>query len=191
MIDKDINTQIKDLLIKLESEDNQLKFDFGDNMMTTGYGAQPALTISAASVDTISLGSSTLTGAAGSPYNFQYDYTTNLSNSINGGYTITTGGTGGYNQVLTTGTNGLTWSDWGTENTGLKVNGDADFQGDVKIKGKSIAETLEKLEQRLAILHPNEQLEDKWEELKALGDAYRKLEADIIEKQKMWDILKK
>jgi hypothetical protein len=43
----------------------------------------------------------------------------------------------------------------------------------------------------LGILHPNDKLEKKWEELKKLGDAYRALEKDIIEKEKIWDTLKK
>lgn len=43
----------------------------------------------------------------------------------------------------------------------------------------------------MAILHPNEKLEEKWEELKKLGDMYRALEKDIIEKEKIWETLKK
>jgi hypothetical protein len=46
-------------------------------------------------------------------------------------------------------------------------------------------------EKRLAILHPNEKLEEKWEELKALGERYRELEKDILEKEKIWEIIKK
>ncbi len=46
-------------------------------------------------------------------------------------------------------------------------------------------------EARLAILHPNEKLEEKWEELKKLGDAYRALEKDILEKEQIWNTLKK
>lgn len=202
MNDKDLDQQIKDLFKSLRNDDEQLTFDFDDNM--NGYQAQPALTISSGSVDTISL------GAVGSGYNFQYDY----NNSINGGYNITTGsggGGGGYTittgtgignlspnitlggagQVLTTGTNGLTWSDWGTPNSGLKVNGDAEFDGDLKIKGKSLNETLEKIEEKLAILHPNEELESKWDELRELRNRYIELEKEIKEKEKMWEILKK
>ena len=73
----------------------------------------------------------------------------------------------------------------------LKVNGNADFEGEVTIKGKSLSEMLEKIEERLAILHPNEKLEDKWDELKELGKRYKELEAEIIEKEKVWAILKK
>ena len=73
----------------------------------------------------------------------------------------------------------------------LQVKGDAEFEGDLKIQGVSIKESLENIEKRLAILHPNKKLEEKWERLKALGDMYRELEAEIIEKEAMWKILKK
>ena len=198
MNDKDLDQQIKDLFKSLRNdEEQQLTFDFDDNM--NGYQAQPALTISSGSVDTISLGNA-ITGAVGSGYNFQYDY----NNTTNGGYTITTGtGIGnlspsinlgsGIGTILTTGTNGLTFSDWGNaypSNT-LQVKGDAEFEGDVKIKGKSLADTLEKIEEKLAIFKPNEKLEEKWEELRELRNRYIELEKEIIEKEKMWDILKK
>lgn len=206
-IDKEKDS-LQELFDKISINTNQLAFDFND--MNSGAG-QPALTISAASADTISLGD-TFTGAAGSDYNFQYDYT----NSINGGYTITTGsgGTGGgYNittgtgignlspsinlgsgigTILTTGTNGITWADLAQSQKGsLQVKGDAEFDGDVKIKGKSLVDTLEKIEEKLAIFKPNEKLEEKWEELRELRNRYIELEKEIIEKEKMWDILKK
>ena len=206
-IDKEKDS-LQELFDKISINTNQLAFDFND--MNSGAG-QPALTISAASADTISLGD-TFTGAAGSDYNFQYDYT----NSINGGYTITTGsgGTGGgYNittgtgignlspsinlgsgigTILTTGTNGITWADLAQSQKGsLQVKGDAEFDGDVKIKGKSLVDTLEKIEEKLAIFKPNEKLEEKWEELRELRNRYVELEKEIIEKEKMWDILKK
>ena len=73
----------------------------------------------------------------------------------------------------------------------LSVKGDAEFEGDIKLKGKSLSETLDKIEQRLAILHPNERLEAKWEKLKELGDMYRALEKDILEKEQIWDTLKR
>ena len=76
-------------------------------------------------------------------------------------------------------------------NTGLQVHGDANFEGDVKIKGKSIADSLERIEERLAILRPNEELEEKWDKLRGLRQMYMELEAEIKEKEKMWAILKK
>ena len=73
----------------------------------------------------------------------------------------------------------------------LTVTGDATFDGDVKIKGKSIADSLERIEARLAILRPNEELEEKWDNLRALRNAYMELEAEIKEKEAMWAILKR
>jgi hypothetical protein len=110
-------------------------------------------------------------------------------NSSSGSYTWITNGTGGYN--LGNISPSLNLNDTWQHDTKLKVQGDAEFEGDVKIKGKSISETLDKIEARLAILHPNEKLEAKWEELKALGDRYRELEKDILEKEQIWNTLKK
>jgi hypothetical protein len=73
----------------------------------------------------------------------------------------------------------------------LSVKGTADFEGEVTIKGKSLTKMIEKIEERLAILHPNEKLEEKWDNLRELRKQYMELEAEIIEKEKMWDILKK
>jgi hypothetical protein len=174
-----------DIFIKLGNWDDQDDKQL-DLFEINGQAAQPALTISAVS-DTINLS------------DLSYDISSSMASgtSINNGYTITTcPGAGQYTytqpgQILSTGTNGigLNWNDY--PSPGLKVEGDAEFAGDVKIKGKSIAETLNKLEERLAILHPNPELEDRWEELKELGKRYRELEKEIIEKEKMWDILKR
>ena len=83
------------------------------------------------------------------------------------------------------------------EGSSLHVKGDAEFEADVTItgkltiKGKSIVDSLERIEERLAILYPNEELENKWENLRELRKQYMELEAEIIEKEKMWAILKK
>ncbi len=73
----------------------------------------------------------------------------------------------------------------------LKVNGDAEFAGDVRVRGRSIDETLTKIEERLAILVPNEKLEQDWEELHQLRMQYVELERKLLEKQQTFDILKK
>lgn len=73
----------------------------------------------------------------------------------------------------------------------LEVKGDANFEGDIKVKGKSINESLDRIEERLAILRPNEELEEKWEQLRGLRKMYMELEQEIIEKEKIWNILKK
>lgn len=87
-----------------------------------------------------------------------------------------------------------TWSvsntfDWGLPQTSLNVKGDAEFEGDIKIKGKSLVKTLEQIEDRLAIVHRNEELEEKWEELRELARKYKALEQEILEKEKIWKLL--
>jgi hypothetical protein len=62
---------------------------------------------------------------------------------------------------------------------------------DLKLGNISIRTFLERIEQRLEILHINRELESQWDELKELGDRYRQLEKELLEKNKVWDILKK
>lgn len=62
---------------------------------------------------------------------------------------------------------------------------------DIKVGDKSLLESIEKIEERLAILHPNPELEDRWEQLKSLRQQYIDLEKELIKKEKMWEILKK
>jgi hypothetical protein len=88
-----------------------------------------------------------------------------------------------------TGSNGWSTSPLTVANSGaLSLVGDG---ADITINGVSLSDTLKNLEQRLNILRPNPGLETEWDELKQLGDQYRELENKILEKQKMWDILKK
>ena len=97
-------------------------------------------------------------------------------------------------QVLTsngTSTSWITQADPSLKGATLSVKGDADFEGEVTLKGKSLTDMFAKIEERLAILHPNPELEDKWDELKELAKRYKELEAEIIEKEQMWAILKK
>ena len=107
--------------------------------------------------------------------------------------------TGQLGQYLYSNGSNPMWGDINTINTisttntnsTLHVQGDANFEGDVKIQGKSIAKTLDKIEEKLAILHPNEELEKKWEQLRELRNQYIKLEEEIKEKEKIWSILQK
>ena len=153
------------------------------NDMTMMSGA-----MSSDSIDTI-----TLTGTGGSP-----TYTISSPGNVSGGLYWGLNGTsaGSSGQVYTTnGTSGswanITLAEPDIKGATLKVNGNADFDGEVTIKGKNLTDMLEKIEERLAILHPNPELEDKWDELKELGKRYKELEAEIIEKEKIWSILKK
>jgi hypothetical protein len=102
--------------------------------------------------------------------------------------TTTGGGAFSYNYTTTGGYAGTGFSDT-VFATSIKVEGDADFDQDVKIKGVSVSERLDAIEARLAILRPNSELEDKWEKLKVLGAEYRKTEKEIIEGEQVWNIL--
>lgn len=73
----------------------------------------------------------------------------------------------------------------------LRVNGDANFEGDIRVRGRSLEETFARIEERLAILVPNVRLEEDWEELKDLRMQYVELERQLLEKQRTFDILKK
>lgn len=128
-----------------------------------------------------------------------FDDTTIITSNMNAGLGISA--TSGTYSIGTLGTAGqtLTWNGVDTVwtdstyhgHTPLRVNGDAEIEGDLKVKGKSLSEAIENIEKRLAILHPNKELEERWEQLKALGEQYRELERDILEKENIWDILKK
>jgi hypothetical protein len=76
-------------------------------------------------------------------------------------------------------------------NTTLSVTGDADFGGDVRVKGRSLAEFMQQVEQRLNMLQPNPELEAEWDQLRELGEQYRELEQQCKEKSEMWNTLKK
>lgn len=110
----------------------------------------------------------------------------------NGIYTTITNGTGGLNMPwITTGGPTVGNTIWDHAHPGaLRVRGDAEFEGDLKIRGVSLSDRLDAIEQRLNILRPNADLEEKWEKLRGLGKMYRELEAEIIDKQKVWDSLK-
>lgn len=73
----------------------------------------------------------------------------------------------------------------------ISISGDTKITGDLIVNGISVIERIENIEKRLAILQFNTALEDKWSVLKELGDKYRELEKEILEKEEIWSILKK
>lgn len=103
-------------------------------------------------------------------------------------YTIATGGTGTSTIYTTTGTGNTalgygafttsspSWTTSATPAT-IKVQGDAEFDGEVKIKGKNLSEFMETLEKRLAILQPDPKKLEKFESLKKAYNHYKMLEA--------------
>jgi hypothetical protein len=72
----------------------------------------------------------------------------------------------------------------------LQVSGDAEFLGNIKIKGRDLTDWLATVDSRLGILHINSELESEFDELRALGDAYREAERRFIEQKRVYDILK-
>ena len=73
-----------------------------------------------------------------------------------------------------------------TQNSTLALNGD---DADIQINGISLTDVLKNIEQRLNILRPNKELEADWDQLRELGDQYRRLETDLKEKSLMWNKL--
>jgi hypothetical protein len=94
------------------------------------------------------------------------------------------------NTSITTGSIGATWLDSNINSSSgqLSLTGE---NADIVVNGESLMSMIQNIQERLNILRPNEHLEAEWDQLRELGDAYRKLEAELLEKQRMWNALKK
>lgn len=109
---------------------------------------------------------------------FSYTTTPTVTSGSSGSYFYTTAGANGtassYNW-----TNGATGS---MGSSGLHVKSDAEFEGDIKWKGRSLGKLLEKIEDRLAILQePDPAKLEKYAALKKAYDQYKLLEKLIGE----------
>ena len=125
---------------------------------------------------------------------YNVDHTTmaisSMADDTNVDLTLTPRGTGSVNITpsayqyptysigTTSGMNGTStpWSITSSPSS-LKVQGDAEFEGDVKIKGTSIAKSLDDIQKRLAILVPDPAKLAHFEALKKAYDHYKTLEA--------------
>jgi hypothetical protein len=147
------------------------------------YGAIPSLT----TTDLSSLTTSSIT----------------IGNTSGHGYTIGNGGVGlGNSNVVwtTSGTStGINWNQSAVggiyHNPAMEVNqgGKLALKGDnadIDINGKSMVKWMEAMEERMNWMQPNVELEAEWDDLKKLGDRYRKLEQKCKEKAEMWKKLK-
>jgi hypothetical protein len=145
-------------------------------------------------------------GGAGQP-----SYTINTgagvggSNGLTGGYgldtitldpsiystSITSPSTITWNSNYTTATNG-SWSNTAnTANVNIDSNGLTMKAGtDIVIDGRSLSKSIDAIEERLGILNPNPELEERWDQLKVLRKQYIDLEKDLLEKEKLMKILK-
>ena len=110
-------------------------------------------------------------------------------------YTTGTTTTNPWQNLTTTGTSVNSLISGNTDyNMKVEQSGQIDIRGekaDIRINGKSMNKWMEQVEQRLNILSPNPELEKEWDDLRRLGERYRKLEKKCQEKAKMWEALKK
>ena len=130
------------------------------------YSAIGSLTLPTTSTMSMSTGYTVGTGSTTVPYT----YTTTGTTGINSGYSFNNNNP----TTVQINTNGLTMAE-GT---------------DITVGGKSLTKAIEQIEERLGILHPNPELEDRWEKLKELRQQYIEMEKDILEKEKIMKILK-
>lgn len=84
-----------------------------------------------------------------------------------GAYSYSFGGAGGGGGINFT----------NNTNSGLQVNGDASFDGDIKWRGRSLGDMLRSIEDRLAILTPDPAKIEHFEALKKAYEHYKTLEA--------------
>lgn len=116
-----------------------------------------------------------------------------IKNSYDYVYDSTSIAAGPGSYTLSAASNGISWGDITTDMKvdSVNVKETATFEGDVIIKGKNLADTLEEINKRLNILTVDPDLERRWDELKRLGDQYRALEANILSKERLVDNLMK
>jgi hypothetical protein len=157
-----------------------------DSMLMTSASAD-TLSTTLGTLDSLSLGSITIgNGSTG--------YT--IGSGTHSNVTWTTGTTtSAIGQVYTIGPNTQSWGDISVAG-GLYTQGNSgkiSIQGenaDIDINGKSMLQWMQKVEERLNILTPNSELEKDWDDLRKLGERYRKLEKKCKEKAEMWKKLK-
>ena len=109
-----------------------------------------------------------------------------------GNITITTGGHGGggtgyANGVGTYYTNSVPMQ---SSPGKVVIASDAVFEGNITWQDRDMRAWFESVESRLAILQPNVRLEAEYEELAELGRQYKEMEKKLLEKQRVFDILK-
>jgi hypothetical protein len=94
---------------------------------------------------------------------------------------------------------------WGTLTTStitasstpvICANGNVSIEGNLVVKGVNlssqvelIANKLDSIDERLAILRPNEELEQRWEKLRELRQQYIEMEKELTELDLVFDIL--
>ena len=122
--------------------------------------------------DTITIDSSIDLNSIYTSNNMTYgNITTGIGSIGSGGYIFHTSNTA--NNIWTGGPTITT----GSSTPGLHVSSDAEFEGDIKWKGRSLGKMLEKIEDRLAIIQDPDPVKlEKFKALKKAYDNYKLLE---------------
>jgi hypothetical protein len=136
-------------------------------------------------------------------WHMAFTQTNTLDNTMMGPYSIDTISVGtntvtiapSSTSVMMSGTAGPMWTDTTMMSVSQQHNsGIVELRGekaDIRVNGESMMQTLRDIQDRLNMLRPNPELEAEWDQLRALGEQYRKLESEFKEKSKMWNTLKK
>ena len=154
---------------------NLREYEYNDLTTDPSYGAIPPL-VQAHTMPNVTISAST------------------ISSGLSGGYTVGgLNGATGSNTVWTTNTTGAGTYRLNDPAAVITASGRMELKGDgadLTINGKSLKNWMEKVEERLNILTPNPELEKEWDELRRLGERYRKLEKKCKEKAEVWNKLK-
>jgi hypothetical protein len=108
-----------------------------------------------------------------------------------GNISINVGGAGGGGTGYSTGTSYSVNNTWSNSTSGkVVIAGDCEFKGNITWQDRDLREWLESIETRLGMLQPNPALEAEWDELADIRRQYVELERKLLEKQRVFDILK-
>lgn len=111
----------------------------------------------------------------------------NMSGITGTGSVLTMSGTGGTSYTYSNGNWATTSGVWPTvytlanTNPAVKIQGNADVDGDLTVQGVSVLDTLKKINERLSILVPDPARLEKYTALKQAYEHYKTLEALCIE----------
>jgi hypothetical protein len=89
--------------------------------------------------------------------------------------------------TFSTGTNTQPWFTQSASSSKINLEGE---NADIVVNGHSLVDAINNIRDRLNCLQINPELEKEWNDLKALGDQYRELEQEILDKQATWDRLR-
>jgi hypothetical protein len=130
------------------------------------------------------------TASVTAPASLSLDLSGTFSNvNLTSPYTVTTSPNAAVSGGFTMGTTYT--SPWFTQSnlTAPKIKLDGEG-ADIVVNGHSLVDAINSIKDRLNCLQINPALEKEWDQLRALGDQYRELERQILEKQATWDRLR-